>query len=232
MLVIRGLLVLLTISAAAIVTLALLTFQPAGPRVDLASASPPPSSPEASVQPTPEPTVEPPAAADGTECGTAYVTSDRAEPTIAHRSEASVAVVVATIESIGDPRWNTSDEEPPAIADGIPPRSTVIYRPVDLAAVDALGIDASGSPIGARLLGGTVGCYTFVFDGPTVELGGTYAIFLGPSVDAAGGAAGPDPTMMEAWPVRGSAVITPVDGDVPLIEFLARAWAALEAAPQ
>lgn len=152
------------------------------------------------------------------ECGTSMVSRDAPEPTIANRAAVASAVVIATVVEVSPPRWNTDDGAAPEAAR--PPAGAHIYTPVTITVDDAVkGLETEELTV--RVPGGTVGCYSFVFDNtPDLKAGAQYAFFLAPGVDAAGNSEAAELTVNEAWPVvDGATVVTPLDGERSLPAF-------------
>lgn len=152
--------------------------------------------------------------------------ADRSDPTITNRAEASVLVLVASVEAIEPGRWNTgSGERPAAVEKPGPgnPDTSLIYRPVSLRTQEVIrgfvpGTGA-GATISVRWVGGQAGCdFVAIDSGSRADLvkGDRYVFFLGPSVDA-DGQPGVDLMILEAWPISADdRVATPLEGDVPL----------------
>ena len=159
------------------------------------------------------------------------VYADRSDPTIANRSEASVLVLVASVETIEPGKWNTASGQRPAAIEEIDPDhpdTSMIYRPVTLSVQEVIrGADA-GNQISVRWVGGQAGCdFAAVESGTAIKLvpGNRYVFFLGVSVDA-GGKRSPDLMILEAWPIAADdRVATPFEGSVPL-STLSKAVAA------
>lgn len=190
--------------------------------IDAGAATPPPDA-TAVAQPTASPAAE----SDPT-CGSATVSYDAAEPTIANRAEGASLVVIATVDSVGEARWNTADGKAPAIEGESPPPDAHIYRPVRLSVTTLARGDLMGSTLEAKALGGTVGCYSFEFeDSPQLKSGEEYAFFLAPALPGAGAADASTLTINAAWVVTAGLVSTPVEGEVTVPVFLA----AVETAP-
>lgn len=210
-----------TLLLAAALFVPLVFLRPAAETLDAGSATPPPNA-TAIAERTP-----PPAEESDPSCGTATVSYDAAEPTIANRAEGASVVVIATVESVGAARWNTDDGKAPAF-DQNPPEDAYVYRPVSLSITTLARGDLLGSTLEANALGGTVGCYSFEFeDSPELKSGELYALFLAPALADDGKT---DPSTLSinaAWPVTAGQVSTPVEGEVALPLFLA----AVEAAP-
>lgn len=161
------------------------------------------------------------------------VYADRSDPTIANRSEASLLVVLGTVEGIEPGAWNTkSGERPDQLADVGPdnPDMGMIYRPVTIKTTEAIRGDA-GAGLTVRWLGGQAGCeFAAIESGSQVDLkvGSEYAFFLGPSVEA-DGTYGSDLMILEAWPVDDEGQIsTPLEGQVDVQEFSQSVAAAPE----
>lgn len=210
-----------TLLSAAALFVPLVFLRPAAETLDAGSATPPPNA-TAIAEPT-----SPPTEASDPSCGTATVSYDAAEPTIANRAEGASVVVIATVDSVDAARWNTDDGKAPAF-DENPPEDAYIYRAVSLSITTLARGDILGSTLEVNALGGTVGCYSFEFeDSPELKSGEQYAIFLAPALTEDGKT---DPSTLSinaAWPVTAGQVSTPVEGQVALPLFLA----AVEAAP-
>ena len=149
---------------------------------------------------------------------------DRIIPTIANEARLATAVVVGTVASISEPRWNTGDGARPA-AEEITGRSVYRIAVLNLSAVAKGGTATS---IAVRMPGGRVGCEQFSPDGIPLDVraGDRLALFVQalPARDMKGVAL---PTAVAAWPVtEASAVITPADGEVAVDVFVTRAVGA------
>lgn len=201
---------------AAAVFASLVVLRPRAESQDAGSATAPPD-----VRLAEQPTASPAPADSDPTCGTATVSYEAIEPTIANRAEGAAALVLATVESVGEARWNSEDGAAPDFADA-PPRWSTIFRPVSLS-VDTLARgDLQSATLEVRLLGGTVGCYTFVYENTAVlKPGQQYAFFLGPSVGAPGGRDEVTLAINEAWIVSDGLVTTPLEGEIPVAVFLA-----------
>jgi hypothetical protein len=201
---------------AAVLFVPLVFLRPASDRLDAEAATPPPDATlpaEATHSPQP-------ADSDPT-CGSATVSYDAIEPTIANRAEGASVVLLATVESIAEARWNTADGRAPKF-EGEPPIAAYIFRPVSLS-VDTLARgDVAGSTSEVTMLGGSVGCYTYDYENtPDLKVGQQYAFFLGASLTAAGGRDQAALTINEAWAVSDGLVKTPLEGDVLVAAFIA-----------
>lgn len=212
-----------TLLLAAALFVPLVFLRPAANSLNTGAATPPPDA-------TPIADATPAAPADEVDptCGSATVSYDTADPTIANRAEGASVVVIATVESVGTARWNTDDGKPPAFEGDNPPPDVYIYRPVSLSITTLARGDSLGSTLEVNALGGMVGCYSFEFeDSPELKAGQQYAFFIGPAL-AEEGTTDPSPvTINAAWPVSAGLVETPLEGDVELPLFVA----TVEAAP-
>lgn len=212
-----------TLLLAAALFVPLVFLRPAAETLNAGAATPPPGATAIA-----EPTSSPPTEEADPSCGSATVSYDAAEPTIANRAEGASVVVIATVDSVGPARWNTADGKAPAFDDENPPTDAYIYRPVSLSITTLARGNILGSTVGVNALGGSVGCYSFEFeDSPELKSGQQYAFFLAPALEEDGRT---DPTTLSinaAWPVTAGSVSTPVEGEVAVPVFLA----AVEAAP-
>jgi len=210
-----------TLLLAAVLFVPLVFLRPAGETLDAGAATPPPDSTAVA-----EVTPSPPSADTDASCGTATVSYDAADPTIANRAEGASVVVIATVDSMGAARWNTDDGKAPAF-DETPPDDAYIYRPVSLSITSLARGDILGSTFEATALGGTVGCYSFEFeDSPQLKDGEQYAFFLAPALTEDGKTDASTLSINAAWPVTAGEVITPAEGGVAVAEFLAEVEAA------
>ena len=193
----------------------LVFLRPAAETLDAGSATPPPNATAIAER------TSPPAEESDQSCGTATVSYDAAEPTIANRAEGASVVVIATVESVGAARWNTDDGRAPAF-DQNPPEDAYVYRPVSLSIATLARGDLLDSTLEAHALGGSVGCYSFeVEDNPKLESGDQYAFFLAPALADDGETDTSELSINAAWPVTAGRVSTPVEGRVALPLFLA-----------
>lgn len=156
------------------------------------------------------------------------VYGDAAEPTIANWAGVATLIVIGTAQVVGAPTWNTVDGAKPAgDKAGRLPYGAMIYRPVAIAASEAARGATTGAVTG-RWLGGQVGCdYGGVDIGTTLDVaaGSSYAFFVGPALEA-DGKLGSNLTIIEAWPVVGGMVRTPLEGGVSEATFMAMVNAA------
>jgi hypothetical protein len=153
---------------------------------------------------------------------------DGVNPTVANWTRASQMVAIGTVISIGPARWNTADGSEPAFtAQGNPPAWAEIYRHVTLS-IQRTAKGAVATVLTARLLGGTVNCYTYSRSGaPAPAVNGSYAVFLGVSTDSTGFTT-TQLTLFDAWPVAADGTITtPMDGTLSVAAFVS----AVQAAP-
>lgn len=151
-----------------------------------------------------------------------YTYADRSDPTIVNRAEASVLVLVASVEAIEPGRWNTPSGERPATVEKPGPGNpdtSLIYRPVSVRTEEVVRGTGVGATISVRWVGGQAGCEFVAIDsGSRADLvkGDRYVFFLGPSLDA-DGQPGVDLMILEAWPISADdRVATPLEGEVPL----------------
>ena len=152
-------------------------------------------------------------------CGSAFLSLDRMDPTIAARAEGSIAVAAVTIVDIEDAVWSTKDGAAPTIRDGVPADDSYIYRTVILR-VDHV---VKGNPqpeVMARQIGGQVGCYSYAADESTVlHVGSRYVVFLGPTPSTTGAWDKTVLTLNDAWPIVGGMAVTPLDGTISIEDF-------------
>ncbi len=164
----------------------------------------------------------------GSRAGSELSIEDGVNPTVANWAHASQMVAIGTVTSIGPARWNSEDGSAPAFtAQGNPPAWALIYRPVTLS-IQRTARGAAVTVLTARLLGGTVNCYTYsLYGAPAPVMSSPYALFLRASTDSTGFTT-TQLTLFDAWPVAADGTIaTPLDGKLSVAAFVS----AVQAAP-
>jgi hypothetical protein len=157
-------------------------------------------------------------------CGSEVLIIDGVLPTIKNLTIQSQVIAIGTVEAIGTASWNTATgAAPPIGVDGHPASGFAIYRPITISVATPIK-GSTATTLNARLIGGSIGCYSVkLSSGPDPVVGGRYAFFLDVS-------AGPatEPTVGEAWPVTADGRIkTAYDGMVTTAALIK----AIDAAP-
>src|ERR1035437_1391842 len=167
------------------------------------------------VESTPSPIVSPsitssvavsPSAAATIACGGEAIIVDGVLPTIKNLARESQTIAIGTVQADGAPSWNRPDGAPQT---GGPSRA-IIYRPITIDG-DTPIQGSTATTVNARLIGGTIGCYTVTLEGgPNPAVGGRDAFYAHPALDSV-----TSPTVGEAWPVTADGKIkTDYDGVV------------------
>jgi hypothetical protein len=145
-------------------------------------------------------------------------------PTIKNLAIESQVIAIGTVQAIGAPSWNTpTGTAPPVGFDGHPASGFAIYLAVTIS-VETPIKGSTATTLNARLIGGSIGCYSVkLSSGPDPVVGGRYAFFLDASADPATAL-----TVGEAWPVGADdKVKTDYDGVVTTAALIK----AIDAAP-
>lgn len=146
---------------------------------------------------------------------------ERAATTIEMDTLASDAVVVGRVSDVGAAQWNTPDSLPPTRPDIDATRVMRLIR----VEVESTVVGQAIPVLTLWIPGGTIGCNSFGISGIPQEFkdGERYAFFVG----SAGPRTGLDSVLevREMWPIENEAIISPVEGRIPLATFLERASA-------
>ena len=141
--------------------------------------------------------------------------TSRMQLTTTNVASVSSIVVVATFDGFETPRWNTPD--------GLRPKAPSIhtadkiYRPAHVTIKQTVAGPSPASSFAVRVDGGDLGCDHYAYDySPTLAAGSQYVMFIGYSVDSAG-ATTSDLSLVEAWPLSQTNVVTtPLEGSLDL----------------
>jgi hypothetical protein len=173
------------------------------------------ASPSAVASPSPAATIA---------CGSEVIIVDGVLPTIKNVAIESQVIAIGTVEAIGTPSWNTATGAGPTVGfDGHPASGFAIYRPITISVATPIK-GSTATSLNARLIGGSIGCYSVkLSSGPDPVVGGRYAFFLDASADPSTAL-----TVGEAWPVTADGKIkTDYDGVVTIAALIK----AVDAAP-
>ena len=171
---------------------------PSAPVGAVGSPEPAPSIPASSA---PAPSIE-----LGLACGTYITDVLRYAAPLDELTDASDGVVVATVTSVGEGRWATPGGGQPSFEEGQRPTALDVHRTVTIeineVAKDArLGL-AKGQSIDIRMLGGTIGCRTFLIAGDAEPRpGDSFALFLSAEPNPRLGALNPGLEVVAALPI-------------------------------
>lgn len=124
----------------------------------------------------------------------------------------SSAIVIATFDGYGEPRWSTVSGERPTTEEYLESDYVVaIVRDVHLD-VEAFLRGSEADLSGAYVRGGQLGCDRFTFsDVPELETGDRAVYFVGP-LPVAGPGSEPLPLLLRVWWIRDGDVLEPNDG--------------------
>lgn len=152
------------------------------------------------------PTVPAPSIGLGLGCGTFTLEVLKAATSWIELANLSDEVLVGTVTGIGEGQWATSDGNQPKLDDGRRPTALDVFRPVHIRIDDVAQDDghldaARGNEVDAQLVGGTIGCRTFVVSGQVDPTPGSqFLVFL--SSDRRGVSTDPGVEIVDMWPVR------------------------------
>ncbi len=204
-----------------------------------AGAAGPSLRPDATPEPTEDTTSENPEAANPGDvtssrfdrCTMVVQSYDMVDDSIEFAMQWADAVVVGTVEAIGEGRFNTPGD---ALAASDPVTPLDVYRPTNIRIDTVLRGDIEPSGLAVRLPGGHVGCDEYAPDSSEGVVGGArYLFFLSKFTDAKGNTVD-ELTVTASWSLTDDGrVSTPYDGKVSIDELteLANNLDPIEARP-
>lgn len=152
------------------------------------------------------------------ECLGHGMVEDGVPPTVEVATRRADAVVEVTVLDVGEAQWNTKDGRlPTGEVEYLDPSNVLRLLRVRVDRTQAGSMPTETATV--YVLGGTIGCHRFIVAGLADPVPGKrFLMFLGASRSRFAAVR----QVQELWPIEDGAVITPVDGRVPVDEVRRR----------